>query len=307
MYKFILLAILSLLIAGCGGRASTGTDANASANAKRYPIQGKIVSVDRAAKKATIDHKDIPGFMDAMTMEFPIRADWAWDELKPGAEIHGELVVDNAAKDPYWIENVAIVAAPDPNQPAPPVNERFAQLGREAPDFTLTNQNGQKISLRDFRGKAVAITFIYRECPLPEYCIKMSRNFSDLANQLKDDAALKDRVRLLSISFDPGRDTPEKLKQYGAGYLGQNSKPDFTIWQLAVGPDAEVRKIADFYGLRYEVDQNDKAQFNHSLRTIVIDPAGKVAAVFSGNDWTNADLMREIKAALEAGAKPAAG
>ena len=62
------------------------------------------------------------------------------------------------------------------------------------------------------------------------------------------------------------------------GYLGKDVKPDFTIWQLAVGKDADVRKLADFFGLRYEVDENDKAQFNHSLRTAVIGPDGKIIA-----------------------------
>jgi protein SCO1/2 len=298
MHKIIPIFLIAVFLAACGGKAaSSGSTNSASPNAKRYPIQGKVVSVDKAAKKATIDHKDIPGFMEAMSMEFPIHADWAWDNLTPGAEIHGELVVDNTAKEPFWIENVAIVAAPDPNNPAPAPNERFAQIGKEAPNFSLTNQDGKKISIKDFRGKALAITFIYRECPLPEYCIKMSKNFSDLAKQIKDDPELKDKMRLLSISFDPARDTPEKLKQYGAGYLGPDTQPDFTVWQLAVGPDSEVRKIADFYGLQYQVDENDKTQINHSLRTIVISPEGKVTAIFPGNDWTNGDLLKELMAA----------
>jgi len=301
MAKYILLILFAFAAAGCGAKASNADSTNAtSPDAKRYRIKGKITAVDRGKKKATIAHQDIPGFMEAMTMDFPIRADWAWDDLKPGADLIGELVVDNAADPPYWIENVAIVAAPDPSQTITPLNDKFVQLGKEAPNFTLTNQDGKRFSLRDYRGKAVAITFIYRECPLPEYCIKMSKNFSDIANQLRVDPELSDKIRLLSISFDPERDTPEKLRQYGAGYLGQNAKPDFTIWQLAVGPDAEVRKIADFYGLRYEVDQNDKTQINHSLRTIVISPDGKVAAILPGNEWTNGDLLRELRAAASA-------
>jgi protein SCO1/2 len=103
----------------------------------------------------------------------------------------------------------------------------------------------------------------------------------------------------LSISFDPARDTPEKLKQYGQGYLGKDAKPDFTVWQLAVGSEKEVREVADFFGLRYEIDPNDKAQFNHSLRTAVIAPDGKVTKILGGNDWTPNDLLREIKATLE--------
>ncbi len=267
----------------------------ASADAKRYTLRGKVVAVDKANKKATIAHGDIPGYMDAMTMEFPVRADWVWDDLTKDADIRADLVID---KDNFWLENVAIVAAPNPNQPAPPAREDVAQVGNQVPDFTLTNQNGKRISMKDFKGKALAITFIYTKCPLPNYCILMSKNFSDLANKLKD-SDLKDEIRLLSISFDPQTDTPTKLKEYGQGYLGKGAEPDFTIWQLATGTDREIKNIADFFGLRYEVDQNDKTQFNHSLRTIVVSPDGKVQKVFSGNEWTPNDLLKELQATIK--------
>ena len=234
--------------------------------------------------------------MPAMTMDFPIHEDWVWNELTPGSEIRAELVVDNSAKEPYWLEKIGILAAAKPGQPTPNVDERFAQLGKEIPDFELTNQDGKRISMKDFRGKALAITFIYAQCPLPDYCIKMSTNFSDTANRIMSEPEARDKFRLLSISFDPERDTPEKLKSYGLGYLGKGAEPDFSVWQLAVGSDKEVRAVADFFGLRYEVDPNDKTQFNHSLRTAVISPDGKVTKIFPGNEWTPNDLIREMKA-----------
>jgi protein SCO1/2 len=296
MKKAILLFLLTVcFVSAC--QKTPPQNANASGETKRYNLKGKVVSVDKAKKEAKIQHDDIPGFMDAMTMPFPIRADWVWEDLTPGAEIRAELVVDE--KMNYWLENVGIIAAPNPNQPAPPpADERFAQIGREIPDFTLTNQDGKRFSIKDYRGKALAVTFIYAQCPLPDYCIKMSTSFSDLANQVRD-TDLKDKIRLLSISFDPARDTPEKLKQYGQGYLGKNAPPDFTVWQLAVGSDKEVRAVADFFGLRYEVDQNDKTQFSHSLRTAVIAPDGKVTKIFPGNEWTPNDLLREMQATLK--------
>jgi len=293
MRHLILFLTAIFLFNACGSGNSNQT----SAAAKRYPIKGKVVSVDKAAKKAKIDHEPVEGYMPAMTMDFPIRADWVWEDLREGAEVRAELVVDNAAKEPYWLENIGIIAASIPGQAQPPLNENFAQIGSEVPDFSLVNQDGKKISLKDFRGKPLAITFIYARCPLPEYCIKMSTNFSDLANQLMADPELKDKFRLLSISFDPENDTPEKLRSYGLGYLGKGAKPDFSVWQLAVGADAEVRKIADLFGLRYEVDQNDKTQLNHSLRTAVIGPDGKVTKIIAGNEWTAATLLKELEAA----------
>jgi protein SCO1/2 len=127
----------------------------------------------------------------------------------------------------------------------------------------------------------------------------MSTNFSDLANQIKNDRDLRDKVRLLSISFDPERDTPAKLRQYGAGYLGNQDPPDFTVWKLAVGSDDQVRPIADFFGLRYEISRDDRTQYAHSLRTAVISPDGKVSKMFPGNDWTPGDLQRALVASME--------
>ncbi len=293
MRKTLLIIILSIFVLSCNKTATEPV----SDNAKHYPLKGKIVSVNRAAKTAKIDHDEVPGLMTGMTMDFPIHADFVWDELKPGAEIRADLVVDNTAKDPSFLENISIVAAPDPNKPAVPINEKFAQIGLPVPDFRLTNQDGKPISIKEFHGKALAITFIYRECPLPDFCIKMSRNFSDLANQLADDTEAQKNIRLLSISFDPARDTPEKLREYGKGYLG-NAAANFNIWQLAVGSDSQVRGIADFFGLRYETDENDKTLINHSLITAVISPDGKVSKIITGNDWTPSDLLRELQIAV---------
>ncbi len=292
-YFIAVILLLISLIAACKKPETTQV---ASANAKRFPFKGKVMAVDLTKKKASIKHDEIPNYMDAMTMDFPVRDMDILKTMSKDAEIKAELVVD---RGDYWLENIVLTAAPNPDQPAPPVDERFAQIDKEVPSFSLTNQDGKKISINDFRGKALAITFIYSRCPLPNYCILMSKNFSDLALKLQNDAELKDKIRLLSISFDPATDTPETLKKYGLGYLGKDAKTDFTIWQLATGKDEEVRKIADFFGLRYEIDESDKTQFNHSLRTIVVAPDGKVKKVFSGSDWTNDELLRELQTTLK--------
>ena len=290
MKKIVLLLIFAVtLFAACQPRIKKPV---ASENAQRYPIKGKVVSVDLAKQKAVINHERIPDFMEAMTMSFPVYDRDILATMSKDAEVRAELVENGDGE--YWLENIVVTAA-NPN--APPISDRFANEGKEVPDFKLTNQDGKAISFKDFRGKALAITFIYSRCPLPEYCILMSRRFSDLAVQLQNSGQLKDKARLLSISFDPATDTPETLKKYGIGYI-RNPNYDFQIWQLATAPDADMKKIADFFGLRYEIDENNKTQFNHSLRTIVIAPDGRVKKVFSGGDWTNDELLREMEATV---------
>ena len=295
MRSLFIFFLACLVCTGCQSAASTESD---PANQKRYDLSGKVVSIDRLQKRARIDHEEVPGFMERMTMDFPIKEDWVWNELKPGALVRAELVVDSSAKEPYWLEKISILAGADPSQQN--VEEkRPEQVGKTVPNLSLTDQNGKKFTFADYRGKALAVTFIYRECPLPEYCIKMSRQFSDMANRIADEPDFKDDIRLLSISFDPERDTPEKLKQYGLGYLGKDAKDDLTVWNLAVGTDNEVRAVADFFGLQYETDAADKSQINHSLLTAVIAPDGKVTKIFSGGRWTPDDVLGELKSAVK--------
>lgn len=284
--------LATLLFISCGQAPNQN---NAAAPTKRYPLSGRVTAVDKAAKKATIEHDEVKDYMPPMTMDFEIREDWVWDDLVPGVEIRSELVVDNA-NGKYWLEKIGIVASPHPDQEPPPTGENPVQVGKMVPNFNLTNQDGKKISIKDFAGKTLAITFIYRECPLPEYCILMSRNFSDLAIQMNAEPEARDKFALLTISFDPARDTPAKLKQYGLGYLGKDAK-DLGVWQLAVGSDPEVRKIANFFGLKYETDQEDKTQINHSLVTAVINPKGEVTRILNGNRWTPVELQREMATA----------
>lgn len=295
MRHFLLLLFSVLLFTAC---QKTQSEQVASDTAKHFTLRGKVVAANPAKKTATIAHDDITGYMPAMTMEFPVKDAHVFEALSKDAEIRADLVVDDA-QGAFWLENISVVAAPDPDQPAPAANENFVQVGKEVPNFTLINQDGKRISINDFRGKALAITFIYTRCPLPNYCILMSKNFSDLALQLQNNPELKDKIRLLSISFDPQNDTPETLKKYGLGYLGKDAKPDFTVWQLATGTDKEIKDIAGFFGLRYEADETDKTQINHSLITVAVAPDGTVQKVFTGNEWSPNDLLREMQSTLK--------
>ena len=293
MRYFLTIILAVLFFTGCQNASSSNSN---SANVKRYDLRGKVVSVDRLAKRAKVEHEEIPGFMEAMTMDFPIHEDWVWNDLVPGVSIRADLVVDSSAKEPYWLEKISIVSGSDPGLE----EKQPEQIGKAVPDLSLMNQDGKKFTFKDYRGKAFAVTFIYRECPLPEFCIKMSRQFADMANRIAADPEAKDKVRLLSISFDPERDTPEKLRQYGLGYLGKEPKDDLTVWNLAVGTDQEVRAVADFFGLKYEKDATDTTQFNHSLVTAIISPAGKVTRVFSGGRWNPEQVLDELKMTLSA-------
>lgn len=267
---------------------------NASANAKRYDLKGKVLSVDAANGKAKILHEEIPNYMASMTMDFPFK-DVSWlKEIKPNDQVIATLVVDSANDAaPYWLEDVKIISSPaGANGEPQSAFEGEKSLGKQVPDFDLLNQDGKPFSFSSLRGKAAAVTFIYTRCPLPDQCPLMSINFSDLAKQTANDAELKDKLRFVSISFDPEFDKPEVLKNYGAGYFGKNAKADFQTWQLVTGSRQEIMKTAEFFGMQVLPEEN---QIVHTLVTAVIAPDGKISKVFTGNHWTKEQLWEALK------------
>lgn len=256
---------------------------------RRYDLSGRIVSVDRAAHQLTIEHQDIPGLMKGMTMPFKVKDDWVFNAAQPGSNITATLVISGNSSH---LEDVVITQN---SGPAPTESGvRVPQLDDAVPDFTFVNQDGKKIHLAAYRGKALLLTFIYTRCPLPDYCIRMSNNFHDVAKQLKQEPAIYDKAMQLSISFDPAYDTPKVLREYGSNYAGEVD-PKFTHWQFVTASPDEIKKAADFFGLSYEPSTG---QIVHSLRTAVIGPDGKIRHIFNGNEWKAKDAVSALESAL---------
>src|SRR4029453_4536598 len=103
------------------------------------------------------------------------------------------------------------------------------------PALRLVDSEGRERRLSEWRGRALAVTFIFTRCPLPEFCPAMDRRFAELQGIVGSDPVLKDSGRLLSISFAPAFDTREVLAEH-ARRLG--AEPGF--WTFASGEAAEV-------------------------------------------------------------------
>jgi protein SCO1/2 len=255
----------------------------------RYPVKGKVVSVDRDNRRVTLAHEEIPGFMPAMTMPFAIREEWPFRVLVPGQQIMATLVVDSGRT---WLEEITVTQESAGGPATAPAATNLPAAGAEVPDFTLTNQSGRRLHLRQYRGKALLLTFIYTRCPLPDYCPRMSGNFARIHAEMRKDADLSGRLHLLSVSFDPEHDTGEVLQGYGKGYVGTVAGDPFRDWEFATGTPAEIKAITSYFGLEYWPDKN---QFTHSLRTALIGPDGALVRVYPGNEWTPADVLRDLR------------
>jgi protein SCO1/2 len=288
-----LITICFAILITCWGIGS-GCGARRPANEKRYPIKGKVIAVEKTDRTVTIEHEDIVGYMPGMTMPFKIKSDADLEMLKPGDDITGTLVVEDLSS---WVEISTIVEGQSlistvdvPGEPKP---------GTEVPDFGLVNQDGQRIRLSQYRGKALALTFVYTRCPQPDQCTLMSNNFAAIDQELRKQPDAYEKTHLLTISFDPDYDTAKVLRSYGASHTGRYSDETFQHWEFATGSKDEVKGIAQFFGLRYYHDtESSDEQVIHSMRTAVVGPDGKVFKLYRGNGWKPEEILSDLKSLI---------
>ena len=262
---------------------------------QRYQASGLVLSVDRVHKSMVVSCREIPGFMDAMVMSFPVSDAKALEPLTRGAVIEFTLVVD---KESSHAENVR-VRGYDSAEREPAKARRLQALeealrgprrlavGQPIPDFTLTDQQGRALHFRQFAGKVVAINFVYTRCALPEYCVRSTNNFGVIQKQFQKRLG-KDLV-LLTVTFDPVHDRPEILRNYANTW-----KADPENWRFLTGAVGDVQRVCDLFGVNYVPDEG---LFVHSLHSAIVDRDGKLVANLEGNEFTAqqfADLLTSV-------------
>src|SRR5271154_5243473 len=266
---------------------------NTAQSVKRYPFTGRIVTLDKANQSAIIDGDAIPGFMDAMAMDYKIKLAVDFNQLAAGDSISAEVVVAAKDKDSapdYWLENVKVVnhAKPaagkdnDKGDAKPTAELHIPAAGDEVPDFQFTNQNAKRISLKQYRGQVLFVTFIYTRCPFPDFCPRVGAQFAQLNQQLAADPALAGKTHLLCISFDPERDTPKVLRDYGFSLAHTREAALFERWEFVVPRTADLPQIANYFALTYKPEGG---LITHSLSTAVIGPDGKIFSWYHGSEW----------------------
>jgi len=277
--RWIALAALAALVA-CGPRG------------RRYQLEGQVLAIDPAQQTLTIKHGDIKGFMKGMTMPFRVKTPALLEGRQPGDLVRATLVVlDN---DAYLesVEKTGWAPVPGPGadtEPAAAPAVPVLAAGAAVPDQTFIDEAGRRFTLSSLQGRTVALTFIYTSCPYPTFCPLMDRQFKEIQTRVQADAALRGQVRLLSLSFDPDHDTPEVLAAH-AKELGA----DPSVWTFATAPRAEIEAFGAHFGLLISRDPKTPRIITHSLSTAVIDPRGRLAVLYQGNEWTPDALFGDI-------------
>jgi len=269
----------------------------AAAPDRTYAVRGMVVSVDPAAKSFVVSHERIAGLMDAMTMTFEVRAAGDLRDLVPGAVVEFTLVVNDTTSyaTAVTIKRYQTVEQDPSTARRLSVMKRMAgfttppiAIGAAVPDFALIDQQRNRVMLSGLSGKVVVVNFVYTRCALPQFCLRMSNNFAAL--QRRFDKELGRDLVLLTITFDPERDTPEALASYASRWQANPAG-----WHFLTGSTTEIRRVCALFG---QEAFPDEGLMNHSLHTAIVGRGGTLIANIEGNQFTAEQLGDLVQATL---------
>ena len=271
-----LVGLIVVVLSGCGSKP------------KSYALHGQVTAMTPDRRVLTIKHDDIQGFMPAMTMPYEVTDPAITKDLIVGDVIDATLLVFVSGV-PKLSTITRTGHAPVPaDAPAPLTG--ILQPGDVVPDNALQDLHGATRRLSDWHGHAVAVTFVYTRCPMPDFCPLMDRQFAAVQRAVLADAALASAARLISISFDPEHDTPAVLEAH-ARRLGADPR----IWTLLTGAPPDVQAVTSAFGVSVIHDQMTPQVLTHNLRTAVLDPRGHVIKIYDGHDWTPEMLLSDLR------------
>lgn len=298
----VLVAGLSLGALSCSKQAAPGgapatnapaASSGSSTNPRIFQVKGVLKEIRHERKKALIDHEEIPGYMEAMTMLLDVRDTNEFKGLIAGDTITFRMLV---TEDDGWIDQLKKVDGPRTplaSQPAPSTFRRVREVeplavGDKMPEYVFTNSLGKELKLSSLKGTAYAFTFIFTRCPFPNFCPRLNSHFEAVQKSIKGMTNGPTNWMLLSITIDPDFDTPEQLKTYSTRYA-----PDPNHWQWLTAPLIDITAIGEQFGLQFW-RANPSEPINHNVRTIVVDAAGVVQWVTPDNEFKPDMLVEQL-------------
>ena len=257
-----------------------------------FYVKGVVEEVKPEQKQVTIHHEEIPNYMAAMAMDFDVRQTNELAGLIPGDVISFRLIV---LEDDAWIDRIVKLSNAPPAARSRPLFREVKEVeplkpGDRVPDYRFTNELGQAVTLSQFQGQALAITFIFTRCPLPTFCPRMSGNFAEARKQLKSRPQTPTNWHFLTLSFDPEFDTPPVLRAYAKQHRSESDR-----WDFLTGNLIDVTALGEQVGLTFwRPEPSEPANISHNVRTLVVDLQGRLQRVFEGNEWKPEELVAEM-------------
>ena len=152
-----------------------------------------------------------------------------------------------------------------------------------APDFFLVSQDRAPVRLADFRGKVLAVTFIYTLCS--STCPVLTPMMAHVQDQLGSEFGK--HIAFVSITVDPERDTPEALRLYA-----QSFGADLAGWSFLTGPAKAVREVTRRYGVF--ASQGSNGDIDHTFLTSIVDQHGDLRVQYLGVRFNPDEFRRDL-------------
>lgn len=286
------IVVLALLAFSACAKSAPPANTAAATSVKRYSLSGQVLVVNTAKQSLSIKHHDIVGYMPAMTMTFEVARPDLMKGREPGEMILGTLEVDDTSGKLVEITRTGMEPLPDRTGTSPLAGVML-DLGDTAPDAALIDQNDKRRAFAEWRGSVTLVTFIYTRCPLPTYCPLMDKNFASIQKQMAADPALKGKVKLVSVSFDPANDTAAVLKAHAAK-LGA----DPNVWTFLTADNVTIDRFAAKFGVSVAREGTAPGEITHNLRTTLLDADGKIIRIYTGGEWTVDGALADLRAAV---------
>ncbi len=183
----------------------------------------------------------------------------------------------------------------------PPVPGSYAlPVIKVAPDGAIIDLSGKGLNLRELtHGRITVLSFIYTRCAAPKACPYATGVFYDLHALSTGDNGLAKNMRLLSLTFDPDYDTPQRLAEYSKAMREQKSGCE---WRFATTKSrAELDPILNGYGQAVDKRSNPndpQGPLYHILRVFLIDRQGRIRNIYSSATLDPRLVLADVKTLL---------
>jgi protein SCO1/2 len=171
---------------------------------------------------------------------------------------------------------------------------------KPAADGEVLDSEGRQLHLRALtRGRVTVMSFIYTRCAAAKACPYATGVLMQLHRLSKDDGALAKGMRLVSMSFDPDVDTPERMSMYAG--LADSRSPSAQWSFLTTRSQAELRPILEAYGQAVDRKKNPldpTGPLNHTLRVFLIDGDGNIRNIYSSDTLDPRLVLADVRTLL---------
>jgi len=179
---------------------------------------------------------------------------------------------------------------------------------KPAADGALLDSTGKPVHLAGLtRGRITVMSFIYTRCAAAKACPYATGVLMQLHRVSAEDAALAKELRLVSMSFDPANDTPERMAAYSTLAA---ERPMAAPWYfVTTRSQAELQPILAAYGQIVDKKNNPldpTGPLNHILRVFLIDRAGKIRNIYSSGTLDPRLVLADVRTLIMESAQPSA-